>query len=183
MKPEDTAIALLKKTDDVVKEMNVKMQAAIAEKLKKISADLGKADRVGDQTQSAIPVSLALKAIHYGASRVALRVLPRVAIDFLDTVKNDFLGKLGISAVGKTALKKIPVVGQIGQVIFGAFNEAAYNARMQAMLRDVLGSESNVFENAPMRWAINKHVERVKIRTEAEPRRSKKVTTRKTDNE
>lgn len=133
----------------------------------------------------ALPVSTALKAIDYGALKIAFRVLPKQSIDLLKSAGLEVIakmeGRLLAVLVKKTVKKRIPLAGDIAAVIAGTLTAKGYNDAMIALLRAVLGCVPNSYESSPMRYALNGKMQRVKSLGKREARKVKNVHTRKKD--
>lgn len=133
----------------------------------------------------ALPVDVALQAVQYGAIRVALRVLPRMAEAFLKGQVLTFVQKVAAAkaaaAAMKAAGKKIPLVGDLVTVVVGLKGAIDYNAEMRTYIEAVLGCTPTDFDPSPMRYALNVQMAKVKAIGKREPRRVKRVHTRKPD--
>jgi len=166
-----------RRVEKMMRDLDGKVQAMIKENN---NVDY-KAQDFDLQTQAAIPVSLALKAVHYGAAKIIFRVMPRLTIAYLEKIRDNFIGKSLAGLIGFTALKKIPLAGNILGILAAEKNEATFNAGVVELIRENLGTDKSVGDIEPMRWALNKHVELMKRRTAREPRRKDPVKTRNPD--
>lgn len=131
--------------------------------------------------QAAIPVSTAMKAVEYGAARIALRVLPRMALDLLDLYIETFLGKALALALLKAGGKSVPGVGTAAGIIASQKEQLAYNQKILELIIAALGCKPGAVEKQPMRAALAADVLKMKARVEREPRLVKNVTTRNPD--
>jgi len=168
-----------KRLDKVTRKVAGMIDDYVNKKIKELNkGGKGQPDFRFEQKQAAVPVSLAIKTLWYGAERVAFRAVPRAAIDYLETLGEELVGSVFTFAGGKTLLKKIPLAGDILALLIRLKKESDYFARLEKMIRENLGPESNENENAPMRFSINKHVELMKYRVAKEVRRVDPVHTR-----
>lgn len=132
-----------------------------------------------DQGQSAIPVSIALKAVHFGTLKVVYKVLPRTAEIFIVAEFSEVIEKAAAKIAARTILGSIPFLGAIISVAIGTVSELEYMDNLEDFMHDVLGCVPSKIEDNPMRFALGEYVEAVKQRTAAEPRIMDEVYTRR----
>jgi len=164
----------------------IKAQIAKAEKFadeqiaKNMSPpDLEHPDRECEVKSGALPVSAGLMAVNYGTARIALRVLPRLGKEIIE----DQIVKIIASGLGtlyKALVKKrFPVIGDISGMVTGIKLDIDINKHLATSLTEILGCAPNEFDKNPMRKALNDKMRKVKERGKVEPRRVKKVHTRR----
>ncbi len=182
--------AIMTESDKGFKIMRESLDAFVKKKMDALKkTETRQPDFEGEQKQAAIPSSVAKQAIYFGAMNVALRVIPRMAIPWLEVLGEEIAGRvLGLMA-GKVILKKIPLAGPMIGILSGYKLESDYNQKMADYIQSVLGDNSpakNMLQlepNAPydmglgMRAQMNNRVKKMKARTSKEQRRVDPVFT------
>jgi hypothetical protein len=178
--PSINEARILAKMDQFIKGQIAKAKQFSDEQIKKMSPlDMDPPDRSCEVKSGALPVSAGLMAVNYGCARLALRVLPRLGQKMISDQVLKMLGN-GMGTIFKIlAAKRIPVVGDIMSIGTGVALDIDVNDFLQKTITELLGCKPNEFDAMPMRKAINVKMGSVKVRGKNEPRRVKKVHTRR----
>jgi len=131
----------------------------------------------------ALPVSVALRAVDYGAARVVLRAVPRMAEEFLVKDVKAMVAQAGtlagLWALAKATGKKFPVIGDLIAILTGYTIQKTFYDRYQKLIVSVLGCSPSDFDKAPMRYALNERMGKTVERDNKDDRHVKKVRTRR----
>lgn len=173
--------AVLAESDKGFKIMEAGMDAYLAKKLIEMKREADAPDVTLDQKKSAIPTKVAMQALYSGALTIAVRVIPGMAIPYLESVGEGLSAKVGAFIAGKTLLGKIPGAGMLLSLVAGVAFENQYNVEMATHIKAALGEET-LGElpgyPEPMRKQINGYVIEMKKRIKRETIKKAKVHTR-----
>lgn len=181
-KIEDNLQAMLRSIDDKMERLTDGFDKQVAKGLKAILPLEVTPDESCEVHSGALPVSVALRAVDYGLARVALRAVPKLSEEFLEKGIKKLIKQAG-SLVGfwgaaKLLGKKIPVVGDLTQILIGYSDEKTFSDRFQKAIRAVLGCRPSAFDPSPMKFALNLRMAKTVKRDNQDRRLKAKVRTR-----
>lgn len=136
-------------------------------------------DQSCELESAAIPVDVALKAVHHAACKMAFRVLPRMTEKFLMSEFEGIAGRVALWFAAKKIAGFVPILGGVLGLFWKAYTKEKFFNELEAEIHAALGCKPNILEAAPSRWALNNYVRAMKKRVASESVIIKKVMTRK----